>query len=316
MAKGKAKAAAKPKAAQKPKKEKPPLEPQNPLAEVFGFPITNKSELALQHQRDKLCPFGNVVPKCTKVSKKEPLGICSLYYKNLPTIVCPVRFNQDSLIISDAVQFFFPKAEWWMPLPQVTLKDAQDKSAGRIDFVIVKYDEKGIVTDFGALEIQAVYISGNVRRPFAEYMKNITIAEFDWSGAEEYPRPDYLSSSRKRLAPQLIYKGGIFQTWGKKTAVAIDRMFYEELPELEEVKPEEAEMAWFVYDLLHDPGTNTYRLTKEKTLYTKFYSALRSITTTEAGPIERFKKVLEDKLKKALNGEVVADTLLASEALE
>jgi len=36
-----------------------------------------------------------------------------------------------------------------------------------------------------------------------------------------YPRPDYLSSSRKRLAPQLIFKGGIINAWGKKTAVAL-----------------------------------------------------------------------------------------------
>lgn len=38
--------------------------------------------------------------------------------------------------------------------------------------------------------------------------------------AKNYPKPDYLSSSRKRLAPQLIYKGGILNQWGKKMAVA------------------------------------------------------------------------------------------------
>ena len=41
----------------------------------------------------------------------------------------------------------------------------------------------------------------------------------NWKDQPNYPRPDYLSSSRKRLAPQLIFKGGIFNTWKKKTAL-------------------------------------------------------------------------------------------------
>jgi len=43
------------------------------------------------------------------------------------------------------------------------------RSAGNIDVVLVSYDNDGKVLDFGALEIQAVYISGNVRDPF-EYL--------------------------------------------------------------------------------------------------------------------------------------------------
>ena len=42
----------------------------------------------------------------------------------------------------------------------------------------------------------------------------------DWSKQANYPHADYLSSSRKRLAPQLIFKGGILKSWKKKTAVA------------------------------------------------------------------------------------------------
>ena len=38
----------------------------------------------------------------------------------------------------------------------------------------------------------------------------------DWSSQHNYPNPDYLSSSRKRLAPQLIYKGGILKFVGQK----------------------------------------------------------------------------------------------------
>lgn len=74
--------------------------------------------------------------------------------------------------------------------------------------------------------MQAVYISGNIRRPFEKYMENSAQnATLDWTEQPNYPSPDYLSSSRKRLAPQLIFKGGIIHAWGKKTAVALNKDF-------------------------------------------------------------------------------------------
>ena len=48
-------------------------------------------------------------------------------------------------------------------MTEVRLNDANGKSAGNIDVVPVSYDNDGKVLDFGALEVQAVYISGNVR---------------------------------------------------------------------------------------------------------------------------------------------------------
>ena len=64
----------------------------------------------------------------------------------------------------------------------------------------------------------------------------------EWSGPN-YPRADYLSSSRKRLAPQLLYKGGIFKQWHKKQAVALHKAFYATLPELPAIAPQEADIA-------------------------------------------------------------------------
>lgn len=293
------------------------VEPRNPLAEVFGFPITNKSERALQFQTDHLCPFNNILPSCTKVSAVDPLGVCSIFdVDNKPVITCPVRFKEDYLILSEAARFFFPLGTNWTPLPEVRLVDASGKPAGNVDMVLVAHNDDGFVTDFGALEIQAVYISGNVRRPFNKYKQDLTATTFDWTGAKEYPRPDYLSSSRKRLAPQLIYKGGIFKTWGKKAAVVTDLQFFSTLPTLPEVEASQADIAWFIYDLVFDPAEKRFRLTHHRTIYTEFDAALNSITRTEAGSVEDFIKLLQEKLAKAKKGEVVADTLLASEALE
>ena len=132
-------------------------------------------------------------------------------------------------------------------MTEVRLRDKNDGSAGNIDVVLVSYDDRGRVTDFGALEVQAVYISGNLRRPFQKYMEAPEKNDrMNWRTEVNYPHPDFLSSSRIRLAPQLLYKGGIIYAWGKKTAVALDSHFYATLPRLKEVPAANAEMVWLV----------------------------------------------------------------------
>ena len=198
---------------------------EQPLAEVFGHLITDHTEKANRYRSRRLCPFNNKVPNCTKDKAKNPLGVCSIYHENHPVITCPIRFREDWIITDDAASFFFKEGTHSSSLTEVRLIDAHDKSAGNIDVVLVAYDDNGKVYDFGALEIQAVYISGNVREPFEHFMKDPRRrASMDWSKEPNFPRPDYLSSSRKRLAPQLVYKGGILKAWGKKTTVALSQL--------------------------------------------------------------------------------------------
>jgi hypothetical protein len=205
--------------------------PQHPLAEVFGFPIDNFSQDAERYRRNKLCPFNNKVPSCTKDKAENPLGVCSVYDNSKVVITCPVRFRQDWLIAEDAAAFFFPVDSSWTSLTEIRINDIYGRSAGNIDVVLVAYDKAGRILDFGALEVQAVYISGNIRKAFEYYIEDPKVhANIDWTRQHHYPRPDYLSSSRKRLAPQLIYKGGILHTWGKRQAVAVDSNFFSTLP--------------------------------------------------------------------------------------
>lgn len=271
----------------------------HPLAEVFGFPADNLSAAVERYRNNRLCPYNNRVPSCTKDKANDPLGVCSIYDGEQPVITCPVRFRQDWLIAEDAAHFFFPSETRWTSLTEVRLNDRNGRSAGNIDVVIVAHDQNGKVLDFGSLEVQGVYISGNVRLPFAEYMKDRQMnSVMDWRGEHYWPRPDYLSSSRKRLMPQLLYKGGILAGWGKKQAVAVQRPFFDTLPELEEVSPAQADLAWMLYDLKLDPGQNRYELVHSSTIYTSFDAAVRRITTAEAGPIDFFVAQLQEKLEQ------------------
>lgn len=275
---------------------------KHPLAEVFGFPVDNFTPEAERHRAKRLCPYNNKVPNCTKDKAESPLGVCSLYEGDNVVTTCPIRFRQNWIIADDAATFFFPTQLFWTSLTEVRLNDRHGRVAGNIDVVLVAYDDRGRVVDFGALEVQAVYISGNVRRPFEYYMEDSKSRyEMEWTGQRNYPRPDYLSSSRKRLAPQLIYKGGILNAWARKQAVVVDRHFFASLPTLPETDRDEADIAWLVYDLVLDPGQDRYNLTMQQTVYTSFTPALRSITTTEAGPVEDFVGQLQEKLDEKLD---------------
>jgi hypothetical protein len=274
-----------------------------PLAEVFGHLIDDLSVTANRYRKQRLCPFNNKVPNCTKDKAKDPLGVCSIYHDNKPVITCPVRFREDWLITDDAANFFFDKHQNWSSLTEVRLNDANGKSAGNIDVVLVAYDNMGKIVDFGALEIQAVYISGNVRDPFEYYLKNPKKrVSMNWINEPNYPRPDYLSSSRKRLAPQLLFKGGILHSWGKKTAVALNKSFFDTLPKLKKVPPSKADIAWLIYDLeLSDKyGQKKFILKKRDEVFTEFEPALVSITTSSPGKIDDFMRLLQSKLDEQL----------------
>ena len=139
--------------------------PKQPLAEVFGFPTSNLSPEADRYRRNRLCPYNNKVPSCTKDKANDPLGVCSIYDGEDVVITCPIRFRENWLIAEDAATFFFPSQAQWTSLTEVRLSDRNGQHAGNIDLVLVAYDNNGHVMDFGSLEVQAVYISGNVRLP-------------------------------------------------------------------------------------------------------------------------------------------------------
>ena len=49
-----------------------------------------------------------------------------------------------------------------------------------------------------------------------------------------------------------------------------------------------------------------YHLQKQRVIYTQFTHVLKQIAKFEAGPIENFTKILQEKLNKKRNGEAEA----------
>lgn len=273
---------------------------KSPLGEVFGFPVSNESSKAQRYRKQKLCPYNNKVPSCTKDKANNPLGVCSVMHKENPIITCPTRFREDWLIIESAAEFAFGADASWTSLSEIKLVDKNGQSAGNIDFVLVQYNDKGQLIDFVSLEVQGVYISGNLRNPFEEYMKNPS-ENFEWPTGYNYPKPDYLSSSRKRLIPQMLYKGGIFYSWKKKQTAALQRSFFETLPSLPTTSKAKADIAWFLYDLEFNKEANKFDLVLSETVYTEFEPALLRVTTPEPGDIGNFIDILQSRLDEHLD---------------
>ena len=206
-------------------------------------------------------------------------------------------------MIADAATFFFGEDSSYLPLPEVRLIDKNGRKAGNIDYVLIQHDDRGRILDFASLEVQSVYISGTIRGAFKTYME-MQSPTFEWRNVTKYPRPDYLSSSNKRLIPQMLIKGGIFKQWNKKQAVAVQTAFFNTLPELPEVVPEQADLAWLLYDLVPNASGLSYTLTHTRTVYTQFEIALLKFTAPEAGDIKQFMSGLQKEVDAKLNSRI------------
>lgn len=267
-----------------------------PLCEVFGFPVNSLIDPAVYSRAGKLCPYHNVVPECTKDKKANPLGVCSMWDNGLPVILCPIRFTQNYQVIQDTAPFLLAKNKQYSFVSETPLRDAGGNPAGKIDFVLVEHDNDQVI-DFGGLEVQAVYITGNIRNPFAYYIQNPNERyNMDWT--EDYPGPDWLSSI-KRLLRQLTQKGIILNTWGKRLAVACQTQFYDNIWLLKDIPlttAQEGEMGWFTYKLVINPQTQLFELKLEHTYYMKFKDAIQRFSTLEAGDIQEFIDVIKKKL--------------------
>lgn len=274
---------------------------RHPLAEVFGYPTDNLAKQAHNHRLGKLCPYNNKVRLCTKDKKDDPLGVCSVFDSGAPVITCPIRFRENWDILSDAAAFLFGQDATWTSFEEVRVFDAQGKVAGNFDFVLVSYSQDGKILDFGALEVQAVYISGNVRKPFQHYIAD-PARRWDMTWSETQVRPDYLSSSRKRLVPQLMYKGGILQEWGKRMAVALQEPFFRSLPELPSSDERTADILWLVYDLVDNERESQYNLRIEQKIYTEFEAVVEAITVPASGRVEEFRDLLQDRFDRKRSG--------------
>ncbi len=205
-----------------------------PFAGMFPARRRELAAVALGHE-DAVprCPFQHGDVRCGKKG-----GVCSIQTNrpragdqdtdrigertDKPVITCPKRFDQDDIVpkwLGEIVgfrQIFLAQEVPFMRSPST------DRAAGRIDLVL---SENSAASKWFGLEIQAVYFSGvGMTDDFRRLLDDV----------ERFPpmptsvrRPDWRSSSAKRLMPQLEVKAPTLRRWGTKLAVAVDVPFFD-----------------------------------------------------------------------------------------
>ncbi len=135
------------------------------------------------------------------------------------------------------------------------------KPAGKIDLVIGRIAANEL--RWYGLEIQAVYFSGPGMSSQFEILRD------DSSAMPPYPdrvrRPDWRSSSAKRLMPQLQIKAPTVRRWQTKIAVAVDRPFFasSDGPSSNPSRDiNDGDIIWLVPELICNDATEHYQLTR------------------------------------------------------
>lgn len=149
--------------------------------------------------------------------------------------------------------------------------------------------------EWAALEIQAVYFSGNAMRGEFVALSDDTV---DWvvfpAGKR---RPDYRSSGPKRLMPQLQIKVPTLRRWGKKMAVVVDRAFFDSIGEMDNVADiSNADIAWFIVKFEEVPGQNRTRIVRDEVRYTTLERSVEGLTGGKPVPLPTFEGRISSKL--------------------
>lgn len=213
--------------------------PRYGIAEWFGEPLlalspSRRAELA-RHATERRgapgCPFQQGDAACSKKG-----GVCSIQrYESTddgriaaavgePVVVCPRRFEESRTLIKWLAEIVGIDADETHVAREVPfmMGTRTQKPAGKIDLVIAGPNEPNF--RWYGLEIQAVYFSGEGMQEEFQRMG---------SGGDAPPfpnkirRPDWRSSSAKRLMPQLEIKVPTLRRWSSKLAVAVDKPFFE-----------------------------------------------------------------------------------------
>ncbi len=215
------------------------------------------------------CPFRDGGPPCRKRG-----GVCAFQRyeegqegrlgeaQGEPAILCPERFAEGHVLVDWLAEIVgIPASEVKLAREVPFMRGTTTgKPAGKIDLVIAR-TAGGLLKWFG-LEIQAVYFSG--KGMTSEFERLLGDDQVSPPFPNAIRRPDWRSSSAKRLMPQLLIKAPTVRRWGTKIAVAVDKPFFAEMGGPSRRARQDlgdGDVIWMVPELRRDQAAK-YRLTR------------------------------------------------------
>jgi hypothetical protein len=245
------------------------------ISEIFGHSVDDQSDAAWADRIERRCQFRD--GPCTKSSKTDPIGICTVSDGQEAASLCPTRFLEGGRIFHDAARIAFGDAVDFAVFSEIRILQVPDpkkpgalKKIGKVDFVLGKV-VSGAVVDFCAVEVQAAYFSGGETRSALKHF----MTHRGFGDLETFRRPDFRSSAQKRLVPQLQLKVPVFRRWGKKFFVVVDSQFFRSLPAIPSTTRANSELTWLTYRLAREG--ESYRMLYVEPMFTEWADVENSL---------------------------------------
>ena len=196
-------------------------------AEIFGYPIGNRSAVAQDARQKYWCPFRD--EPCIKKSRliDFPFGVCSVEYDGDIRTICPQRFEESgstegvAQVLEDIAVHYFGDTDNIVVFPEVRLPNV-----GNIDYVIIKHKPmQATVDEFVAVEFQSdsTTQTGELVRGIDDFYAGRDIQKRSYRfGMNTY-------DSIKRAITQLMNKGIVYEAWNAKCYWVIQEYIYANL---------------------------------------------------------------------------------------
>lgn len=264
-------------------------------AEIFGYPVENKSKESEQIRKKYLCPFSNK-DTCSKQSRllTYPMGICSTWWpNNSPIAICPKRLLQEKTIFTNVANHVFGTTDNVLLFSEVKLR-----RIGTFDFVLVKHkpisDE---IDDFCVVEFQTDSTTGTGKlvKAIEDFMHGKDITKNSYAfGMNTY-------NTIKLSFIQMLNKGQVFEVWNKKIIWAVQKYVYKNMVDrfgLQGMRlNKNYANLFFIYDIDCHSNPNKYKLTVEDIKSSTIENLMKAFRGADLPKIDDFIKVLHQKLR-------------------
>jgi len=173
-----------------------------------------------------------------------------------PIITCPLRFYVDDYRLIDHVTAYL----MGHTTNVVRIPEVGPNQTYNLDWIVACYDENRQLSDYHGVEVQTIDITGSVRPYFEAYMSGERWEDIDHRYGINW------ANVFKRFLPQLLAKGAMLASYGKKLGVILQDQLVAYLNRTRRLVFEKendagsVNVAFFVYELRHSSQENVYRL--------------------------------------------------------
>ena len=263
-------------------------------SEFFGFPPTNKSDIANKIRREYRCPFLDII--CTKQSRllHYPLGVCSVWHQSSPHIVCPQRFYfEGHELVKDIAKLFLKKKTVCL-VPEVRLA-----GFGNVDWVAFTQGDNGAVQDFCGIETVAndTTQTGQLVRAIEDFLKKGRLRRRYNFGLNTY-------NAVKLSFTQIMNKGQVFESWKKRYIwILQDTLFANMLERFGLELKEGLRKHYIVFvtvKLHHNKNTDLYEVQQDKIYCTSIRQLAKAYKRESLLPIDDFVKAIERRAQQGI----------------